>query len=152
MRLIKSNMSVLSYSQNLNIRSAQKVDQFIIHFTAGIDICCHAIRNKGQVRIDIDLAEKIAVHVVAVALFIRTRQTAILVQIYRCNLGKIQSLLPVLTHQLPIHSQRRRTGSQTQYRIRHQPNLCRHQTGRIQTHSFIIFDSNNFNHNQPPSN
>ena len=143
-RLIKSNMSVMSQSQKLQVYTASRTDHFFISFALCICIRIHTVGQMGSLWIDIDIIKQIMIHKIEIALIILSRKTSVLVQIHSRHITKVQISFFIPFDQLLIGSNRSRTSSQSKYTIRFHDHLCRNDVCCLTAHVIVIFCFDNF--------
>ena len=80
-RLVKTNMSIVSKTEELEIYTPERCNYFLVMCAFCLAVFFCAVRNIGIGRIDIDMIKQVLVHEIVVALIVVSCQTFILVQI-----------------------------------------------------------------------
>ena len=104
---IKTNMSIVTKPEDLDISWTDLVKQFVICLACFFSIWFCAVRNVCICMVDIYFVEQMGIHKIAVALFIRTSQSFIFIEIDSRYLRKIQVTVFVHFYQMFISSNRR---------------------------------------------
>ena len=101
--------------------------------------------------VDVDMIEEMLIHEVVVALGIVVRDTKVLVEVIRADLGEVDIALLVPIDKLVIGANGRIARSKAQNTVGLEDNLSRNDVGCLAAHVRIIASANDFDHERPLS-
>ena len=87
---IKTNMSIVTKPEDLDISWTDLVKQFVICLACFFSIWFCAVRNVCICMVDIYFVEQMGIHKIAVALVMGRRQTEIFIKIYGTHILKAE--------------------------------------------------------------
>ena len=135
---IETNVTVPSQTQQLQICTAQFLNQFVVPGTLCLGICGQTVRHMGIFHIDVNVIEQVGIHEIPITLIVGRCQTFILVQVHGTHFFETQVPLRVPRSQLLVGSHRCRPGGQTQHTGRVTNHLCGDQMSCTAAHGRII--------------
>ena len=113
-RLVEANMAVAPNAQKLQITEASVGNHLVERSTNLIDIGVGSSRNVYVLGVNVDMIEEMLVHEVVVALGIVVRDTKVLVEVIRADLGEVDIALLVPIDKLVIGANGRIARSKAQ--------------------------------------
>ena len=143
--LVKSDMTVLTDTEYLQINTACSVYHFLIFFTLRSRVIGHTVGNVGARNINIDVIEKMLVHKIAVALIVIGSNRIILVEVECGNVGEIYLTHLIHFNKLIVKTDWRRTGCKSKYTVGLKCHLACHKLCGTQGHLIIII-TNYYSH------
>ena len=130
-RLVETDVAVRADAEQLHVYATAAADQFLIVLALCCKIACRAIRQVRVAPVNVDPAEKMPVHVVAVRMRILGQEADIFVEVKRAAKGEIEPLAPMQFGQMPVNLLHRSAGGQAkrERRLRLQTpcNQARHE-------------------------
>ena len=136
--LVESDVAVRADAQHLQVNSACLLDALLVPAAVLLNVIRHAVRHVHPTGIDVDVLEQILPHEVVVALIVFRRQTHVLVQVERGDLGEIQTLFLVHPDQLFVQAQRGAARGQTEHTVRFPANQRRHDLRSLFAHLIVV--------------
>ena len=113
-RLVEANMAVATNAQKLQIAETSVGNHLIERSTNLIDIGVRSSGNVHVLGVDVDMIEEMLIHEVVVALGVVVRDTKVLVEVIRADLGKVNIALLVPIDKLVIGANGRIARSKAQ--------------------------------------
>ncbi len=69
-RLVETDVTVMAKAEKLKVCRSHLVEQLVVSCTCGIAVCDRSVRHIGVLHGNIDAAEKMLIHEIAVALVV----------------------------------------------------------------------------------
>ena len=117
-RLVKTDMAIMSQTQKLQVNTAQALNHVLIAGAFLIAVRLGAVGNIGTIHVDVNVLEKIVIHEVVVALVIIPGKTSVFIQVHALYTGEIQIAFVVPFNQLLVSADWGGTGCQTKNTVR----------------------------------
>ncbi len=116
-RLIEANMAIAPDAKKLQIWISCLCDKPIVGLACSLSIKIGPVRDMRTREVDIDVIKEILAHEVVIALRVVMRQPAVLVEVIRTYLRKINVTLAIPLNELLIGAYRRGSCRQAQNRV-----------------------------------
>ena len=143
--LVKSDMTVLTYSENLEINTSYGVYHSLVHKALGICVLCQSVRNVCARHIDIYSAEKMLIHKITIALIVIGRNRIVLIKVKGGHVREIYLSVLIHLYKIIVKTYWRRAGRQAKHAVGLKYYLACHKLGGAQRH-FLIIIANNYSH------
>ena len=144
--LVKADVTVKTYTEKLKVDSAELLDEFVVVFSLCLEILCTAVRDVCVISVNVDFAEEVVIHKVAVALVVGAVQTHVLVQVHAGDGGEVDLARLVIGDQTLVGANGGGTGRQTQHAVGFDQNLSRNQVSGLVAQLVIGVHNNVFHH------
>ena len=144
LRLVETDMPVVSQPQKLQVNAAETVDHVVIAGALRLGVHIDAARDMGIVPVDVDVIEEVVAHEIDVALGAVDVQPHILIQIHAPDLAEIQVALLIPRDELLIGTDGTAPGGQPQHAVGLQDDLRGDDVGSLPAHQGIVFCGNDF--------
>ena len=149
-RLVEADVAVVADAQQLQIDAAQAGDHRVIALALGLRVHVGAVRQVDAVFRDVHMIEQVPVHEAPVALPVLARQAAVLVQVYRGDLGKVEVSALVPLDQVLVGAHRGTAGRQAEHAVRLVDDLRGDDGRSLAGHLVVILGADDSHQNPLP--
>ena len=145
-------MPIVADAEQLQIDAAERLNKALIAHSLLFKVICVAVRHMCVRLVDVHVVKEVVVHEIAVAVRVRTVQTAVFVKVYGAHFGKVQYAVLIALYKIFIGANRRRACCKAQHAVRLQKHLAADDAGCNGAHFFIGFRFDNTHLNIHPFN